>query len=374
MAKRGIAGVAAVLVAALLGSAGLVWPAAADITVALVAPITGDNAPTGAQLQNGAEAAVADINARGGVLGQKLALAIEDDGCNARRAIPMANKLIGENIGFIVGPWCSAVDMPASSIFADAGTIEISLAANELITEQGFDGLFRINGRNDRQSGLLADFVGKHYAGKRVALVADRSAYATGLMASLRNAVKAQGAITVVLDQSIDAGTKDFGPLISSLENNGVDVVAYVGFPTEVSLIMVQSAAAGLKAQFVSSNTMANHQIWDIAGKNAVGMAFTCPTAPDLLPTAQDAVNGLKAKGKKADGYTLYAYAGMQLVAEALNRAKTTQADAVADALQKGSIPTVLGTVSFDEKGDIAQPIWRVCRWNEGGYAYYPGE
>jgi branched-chain amino acid transport system substrate-binding protein len=371
MAKRGFAGISAALLAAL---SGLVQPAAADITVGLVAPITGDNAPTGAQLQNGAEAAVAEINAHGGVLGEKLALAIEDDGCNARRAVSMANRLVGENIGFIVGPWCSAVDVPASSIFADAGTIEISLAANDRITEQGFDGLFRINGRNDQQSGLLAGFIAKHHAGKRVALVADRSAYATGLMAGLRAALKAQGAVTVVLDQSIDAGTKDFSPLISSFKNNAVDVVTYVGFPTEASLIMIQINAAGLKLPFVSANTLTNHQVWDIAGKSAIGTAFTCQTAADLLPAAQDAVAALKAKGKKADGYTLYAYAGVQLVAEALIRAKTTHADAVADALQKGGIPTVLGTVSFDDKGDIAQPIWRVCRWNEGGYAYYPGE
>ncbi len=371
MAKLGFAGISAALVAALFG---LVQPAAADITLGLVAPITGGNAPTGAQLQNGAEAAVAEINAHGGVLGEKLALAIEDDGCDARHAVAMANKLVGENIAFVVGPWCSAVDMPASSIFADAGTIEISLAANELITEQGFDGLFRINGRNDRQSGLLAGFIAKHHAGKRVALVADRSAYATGLMANLRTALKAQGAVTVVLDQSVDAGTKDFGPLISSFKNSAVDVVTYIGFPTEAGLIMAQTNAAGLTPQFVSANTMTNHQVWDLAGKSALGMAFTCQTAADQLPGAQDAVTALKAKGKKAEGYTLYAYAGVQLIAEALNRAKTTHADAVADALQQGGIPTVLGTVSFDDKGDIAQPIWRVCRWNEGGYAYYPGE
>jgi len=363
-----------ILAAATIGSASLEHSARADITIDMIATMTGDNATSGAQLQVGAEAAVAEINGRGGVLGQKLALTIVDDGCEARRAIGIANKVITDNVSFVLGPWCSQVALPASSILAENGTIEMVLASIDQVTEQGFDGLFKLNGRNDRQSRLLADFVVKHHAGKRVALVADRSAYSISLMAALRTYLKEAGGITIVLDQSIDAGTKDFGPLISGFKNIAADVVVYIGFPTDLGLLMGQTDAAGVKIPFASTNTMASKKIWDTAGKAATGMAFSCKLAVEQLPTAQDVVGGLKAKGKDASGFTLYAYVGVQLLTEAIDRAKSTHPEAVANELQSGTFKTAMGDLSFDEKGDLVQPIWRMCRWGEGSYGYYPGE
>ena len=362
------------LVSAAAGLGATVSFARADIIVGLAGPMTGDNATIGNQMRTGAEAAIADLNARGGVLGEKLTLVIEDDACNAKLAVPVANKMIAEKVDFLVGHFCSAVTVPASSIYADNGTVEITLSSNPRITEQGFDGLFRIAGRDDRQGKVLAEFIAKHYAGQRAALVADRSAYAIGLAAKLRDLLREQGKVALVLDQSIDAGTKDFGPLVSGLKNAGADLVIYIGYPTEAGLIMVQASAAGLHPQYISTNNMSNHRVWDIAGKSAEGLAFTFLPAAELLPTAQDVVDRLKGAGKKADGYTLYTYASVQLFAAAMIRAKSTQTDAVATELQRGGIPTVLGEVSFDDKGDNLLPSWRVYRWNDGGYAYYPGE
>lgn len=348
--------------------------AEAEIIIGLGGPMTGDNATIGGQMRTGAEQAIADINGHGGVNGEKLTLIVEDDACNAKLAVAVANRLIAEKVDFLVGHFCSSVTVPASSIYADNGTVEITLSSNPRITEQGFDGLFRIAGRDDRQAKVLTEFIGKHHGGQRVALIADRSAYAIGLSAKLRELLKDQGQIKLVFDQSIDAGTKDFGALVSGLKGASADVVIYVGYPTEAGLIMVQANGAGLHPQYISTNNMSNHRVWDIAGKNAEGMAFTFLPSAELMPTAQDVVERLKVAGKKADGYTLYSYASIQLFAAAMIRAKSTQTEAVATELQKGDIQTVLGQVSFDEKGDNLLPSWRVYRWNDGGYAYYPGE
>jgi branched-chain amino acid transport system substrate-binding protein len=363
----------------LLGAAafGLVvtaGPADADILIGLAGPMSGDNASFGAQLRTGAEAAIDDINTHGGVLGDKLTLIVEDDGCNAKMAVPVATKLIAEKVEFLVGHWCSSVTLPASSLYADNGTVEITLSSNPRITEQGFDGLFRISGRDDRQGKVLADFIAKHHTGKHVALIGERSNYAVGLCSQLRKFMNEQGKVNIVLDQSIDAGTKDFGALVSGIKSTGADLVIYIGYPPEAGLIINQSVDAGVKAEFISSNNMSNHRIWDIAGKNAEGLSFTFLPAADLAPTAQEAVERLKSKGKKADGYTLYAYAAVQLFATALTRANSAHADAVAAELQRGGIPTVLGEVSFDDKGDNLLPSWRVYRWSNGAYGYYPDE
>jgi branched-chain amino acid transport system substrate-binding protein len=363
-----------ILAAATIGSASLPPSARAEIVIDMIASMTGDNATSGAQLQVGAEAAVAEINGRGGVLGEKLALNIVDDGCETRRAVSIANKVIADNVSFVLGPWCSQVTLPISSTLAESGMIEMVLASIDQVTEQGFDGLFKLNGRNDRQSKLLADFVAKHHSGERVALVADRSAYAISLMAALRRYLQETGGVTIVLDQSIDAGTKNFGPLISGFKNAAADIVVYIGFPTDLGLIMAQTEAAGVKLPFASTNTMASRKIWDLAGKAASGMAFSCKLAVELLPTAQDIVGSLKAKGKDSSGFTLYAYVGVQLLTEAIAQAKSTRADAVAAELQTSTFKTAMGDLSFDEKGDLVQPIWRMCRWGEGSYGYYQGE
>jgi branched-chain amino acid transport system substrate-binding protein len=185
-----------------------------EIVVGLAGPMTGANAGIGVQLRTGAEAAIADINDHGGVLGQKLVLRTEDDACDPKRALQIAQKFNDDGVLFVLGHFCSAATLPASSIYADAGTVEITFSSNSRITEQGFGGLFRIAGRDDRQGQLLADFVAQHYPHARVALVADRSAYAVGLADTLRHAIPEGNLVTLAADLSVDAGQSDFSAVL----------------------------------------------------------------------------------------------------------------------------------------------------------------
>src|SRR5579859_3618130 len=97
-------------VSALALTAGV---AKADIKIATVGPITGSNAAFGEQLKKGAEQAVADINAKGGVLGQKLVLQVEDDACDPKQAVAVANKFAVSGVVFVAGHYCSSTSIPA---------------------------------------------------------------------------------------------------------------------------------------------------------------------------------------------------------------------------------------------------------------------
>jgi branched-chain amino acid transport system substrate-binding protein len=351
-------------------------PAAADIVIGLGAPMTGDNFTIGNEMRTGAQAAIERINAQGGVLGQKLSLLVEDDACDTRQAVNVAKKLIAEKIDFLIGHYCSNVTLPASSMYADNGTLEITPSSAPVITEQGFDGLFRIVPRNDREAKVLADFLAEHYPGKRVALVSDRSVTAVALAAELRRLLKEDGKVAVPLDSLIDAGTKDFSALLAAFKSATVDVVTYVGYPTEIGLILNQAKAAGLKLDFVANNNVQNNRLWDIAGKNSDGLSFAGLPVAEWMPTARTAVEELKAKGKKVDGYTLYTYASVELYATAIQRAQSIHADLVDRELRKGKFPTVLGELSFDAKGDTFQLSWSMYRFANGAYFSYtdPGE
>ena len=121
-------------------------PAAADISIAVAGPMTGQYASFGEQMKAGAEQAVADINATGGVNGEMLKLVVGDDACDPKQAVAVANQFAGSGVKFVAGHFCSGSSIPASAVYADEGIIEISPAStNPTYTdERPGPGIFRV--------------------------------------------------------------------------------------------------------------------------------------------------------------------------------------------------------------------------------------
>src|SRR5512141_1655531 len=92
---------------------------AQDITIAVAGPMTGGESAFGRQMKNGADQAVADLNAAGGVLKKKLALFVGDDACDPKQARSVAEKIAGEKIPFVAGHYCSSSSIPASEAYAE---------------------------------------------------------------------------------------------------------------------------------------------------------------------------------------------------------------------------------------------------------------
>ena len=121
MKKYLLSGIALGFAAALSASTAL-----ADITIAVAGPITGQYAAFGEQLKRGAEMAVADINAAGGVNGEKLVLEVGDDACDPKQAVAVANQMVSKGIKFMAGHFCSGSSIPASKVYAEEGILMIS--------------------------------------------------------------------------------------------------------------------------------------------------------------------------------------------------------------------------------------------------------
>jgi branched-chain amino acid transport system substrate-binding protein len=136
---RRLAAVVVVMLAAALGG-----PVLADVLIGMAGPITGKDAWFGAQLQRGAELAVADLNAAGGVLGQQVELTTADDYCDPGQAVAAARKLVSVGVIFVVGHYCSGASIPASEVYEAAGVLMISPASsNPMLTELGRANVFR---------------------------------------------------------------------------------------------------------------------------------------------------------------------------------------------------------------------------------------
>ncbi|MET2832585.1 ABC transporter substrate-binding protein [Mesorhizobium shangrilense] len=341
----------------------------ADIRIAVVGPMTGPNASFGDQLKAGAAAAADDINSHGGIGGEKIEIVVADDACDPRQAVSVANKLIADGITFVNGHFCSGATLPASEVYEESGVVSLTVSTNPQITERGFKSIFRIGGRDDQQGPTASHYILKHFLGRKIAIIDDKSAFGAGLTAEVKSALTAAGQ-PIVMEARINAGEKDYSALITRLKEAGTEVVYFGGYHAEAGLIMRQSADLGLKLTLFGGDPLSSSEFVAIAGATAEGTLFTFGPDPRKNPEAGAAVDAMRKRGIEPQGWALYSYGIIQTFAQALGKAGSTDPQAVAEALRQGSFETVLGTVKFDAKGDNQAPGFVVYKWS-GGQADY---
>jgi branched-chain amino acid transport system substrate-binding protein len=357
-----LTGLAAGLSLAFAGAAS-----AQDITVGVAGPLTGQYATFGQQFKNGADLAVADINAAGGVLGKKIKIAMEDDACDPKQARAVAEKLVGMKVPFVNGHFCSGSSIPASDVYAEAGVLQITPAStNPKFTERNMWNTFRVCGRDDQQGAVAGKYISQKYKGKNIAILHDKSTYGKGLADETRAAINKAG-LKEKMYEAYTAGEKDFNALVSRMKAASINVVYVGGYHTEAGLILRQMRAQGMDAQMISGDAIATNEFWSITGDAGAGMLFTFGPDPRKRKTAAEVVKRFKDKGIDPEGYTLYTYASMQVWAQAAAKAKTTDPKKVAEAARAGKWETVLGPISFDKKGDITRLDYVFYEWKKDG-------
>jgi branched-chain amino acid transport system substrate-binding protein len=362
MNKLRLTGLAAGFCLMLTGAAS-----AQDITIGVAGPLTGQYATFGEQFKNGAELAVANINAAGGVLGKKLKIDLEDDACDPKQARAIAEKLVGKGVPFVAGHYCSGSSIPASDVYADGGVLQITPAStNPTFTERKMWNVFRVCGRDDQQGRVAGDYILKHYKGKNVAIVHDKQTYSQGLAEQVKKTLN-DGGMKEKMMEAFGKDDKDFNALVSRMKANRIDVVYVGGYHTSAGLMLRQMRAQGMTAQMISGDAIATTQFWSITGDAGTGMMFTFGPDPRKRPDAAKVVQQFKAKGIDPEGYTLYTYAAIQVWAEAANKAKTTDPKKVAAAIHASTWDTVLGPISYDKKGDITRLDYVFYVWKKGG-------
>ena len=359
------------LMASLALGAGLAFAATAQaqVKMGVGGPITGSNAAFGAQLKTGAEQAVADMNAAGGILGQKVELSVGDDASKPEQGKSAANKFISDGVKFVIGHFNSGVSIPTSTDYEEAGVLQISPAStNPTFTERKLWNTFRTCGRDDQQGSVAGDYIVKNFKGKKIAIVHDKTPYGKGLADETQKAMN-KGGVKEVLYEGINTGEKDYSALVSKLKAQGVDLLYFGGLHPEAGLLVRQMRDQGLKTILFSGDGIADKEFWTIAGPGAEGTLMTFGPDPRNNPAARDIVAAFKAKGIDPEGYVLYSYAAAQVIKQAAEAAKSTDPKKVADKIHSGmTFETVLGPLSFDKKGDITKLDYVVYGWKDGAY------
>jgi branched-chain amino acid transport system substrate-binding protein len=342
----------------------------ADILLGVAGPMTGQQASFGVQFKRGAEQAIADINAAGGLLGQKVKMELADDACDPKQAVAAANQLVSKKVNAVIGHFCSGSSIPASEVYAEEQIIQITPAStNPLYTERGLSNTFRVCGRDDQQGKVAAEYIKKHYAEKNIAVVHDKSAYGKGLADETKKLLEASK-VKVVLFEAVTPGEKDYSALISKLKAAQTDLIYYGGYHQEAGLIVRQAKDQGLNAPLMAGDALATTEFWSITGPVGTGTLMTFNPDPRLNPSAKAVVDKFKLAAFEPEGYTLYTYAAVQAYAAAVTKAASVKFADVTASLRKNQLDTVMGKIGFDAKGDVQAPGYVVYEWKNGKYEY----
>ena len=340
--------------------------ATAQVKFGVGGPITGPSAATGAQTKNGVDQAAADINAAGGILGQKISVSYGDDVSDPKQGVSVANKFAADGVKFVIGHYNSGVTIPSSEVYQENGILQITPAStNPTVTERKMWNIFRVCGRDDQQGQVAGEYIAKHFKGKKIAVVHDKTTYGKGLADEMKKTINKAG-MKEVLYEGINTGEKDFSALVSKIKQSGADLIYWGGLYTEGGLIVRQMRDQGVKAPLMGGDGITSDEFASVGGPGVEGTLMTYGPDPRNKPDAKKVVEEFRAKKFEPEAYTLYSYAGVQIIKQAAEAAKSLDPKKVAEKMHSGmQFKTVLGDISYDKKGDITKLDYVMYVWKK---------
>jgi len=354
----------------LLGCLGAAFAAHADVIIGVAGPFSGPNATYGDQYWRGATQAAADINAAGGIKGEKITLVQGDDACEPKQAVAVANRLVDQShVAAVIGHFCSSSTIPASSVYDEAGIIAITPGStNPQITERGQSAMFRMCGRDDQQGLVASNYIIDKLKAKKVAIIHDKDTYGQGLADATKAELNKRG-VKEVMYEGLSRGEKDFNALVTKIRAADPDVVYFGGCHPEAGPLVRQMREQGVKAKFFSGDCIVTAEMVTAAGgpQYTNGVLMTFGKDPREIPDGQAVIAKFRANKFEPEGYTLYSYASVQAIAAAFNAIGGTDSAKASTWLKSHTVNTVMGQKAWDSKGDLKVSDYVVYQWDDQG-------
>jgi len=348
---------------------------AGEIRIGVAGPMTGDQSKLGQDLQRGVEVAVEEWNQKGGVLGRRILLEIGDDQHDPKQAVLVANKFVDSSMVGVIGHFNSSASIPASSVYHEGHIPMITPAStNPQLTEQGYENVFRLCGKDDQQGKIAAEFVVNRLKAVRVAILHDKTTYGQGLGDLFRKNLEelGRGSFKVVYQGGITQGDKDFRGVLTSIAEARPDLIYFGGIYPEGGLIIRQAKELGLSAPMMSGDGVIDPKFLEIAGPAAQGTYLTFGPDPKAVPQGRRFVEKYRTRfGAEWAPYAIYAYDSANLLITAIEKAGTTDGKKVAEALHRVKYDGALGRIEFDSRGDIKKSPYVVWIAGTGEFKEY---
>ncbi|HVY05673.1 MAG TPA: ABC transporter substrate-binding protein [Burkholderiales bacterium] len=357
----------AVSICVLLGfSTGAI--AAEPVKIGVVSTLTGPYAEWGTFQVNGLKLALEDINKAGGIMGRQVELRVEDNASTNPGTVLSFTKLFTDpEVKGIVGPIASTQIQAASPAIAKSGVPTMIGGTDPSLTHIDNKWVFRARPNDLYSSKVIADFGVKTLKLKKWAIVHATDAFGNGGAKALTEELQKLG-ITPVLDQGYTSNSQDFAPVVLAVKKSGADVIGtYMTVPADQGIFAKQLRQLGVNIQWIGSPTTAAVTTRDLAGEALYGSYAVA----DFNADANDAARAYTKRyyeryGIYPDNFSSWAFDAINILALAMNNAKSTAPEAVRRAILaiKG-YKGLEGTYDFDTRGDGLHG-YNVVR-NDGG-------
>jgi len=342
------------------------------VTIGHAAPLTGPQAHLGKDNENGVRMAIDDLNAKGFQIGGKpvqFVMDSEDDQADPRIATTVAQKFVDAKVNAVIGHMNSGTSIPASRIYHDAGIVEISPSAtNPKYTEQGYANTFRVMANDVQQGKVLGNFAVGDMGAKHIAIIDDRTAYGQGLADEFEKAVVAAGG-TIIDHEYTNDKAEDFTAILTKIKGASPDLLFYGGMDGQGAPMVKQMRTLGISTPFLGGDGIHTAEFMKLAGPAAEGVTASLPGVPI------DAMNGgpafkqrFESKYGKIQLYAPYCYDAVMVLAQAMQRAGSTDPAKYLPEVAKTNYPGITANITFDPKGDVSGGAITVYRIKNGDW------
>ena len=346
-------------------------PANAQETIKIGAllPLSGSNAPAGADMLNAAKLAADDVNASGGILGRRIEIVPGDDGCDDPMATAAAQAVIPSGIVGVAGGYCSGAAIPASAVLDGAGIPYVAaFATNPALTDRGLRTVFRVQGRDDNEAAFAARFLAGPGGTKKLALLHDNTLYAKGLAELVRSVNdQLKFGLQVVFFDAITPGQADYRPALAQVKASGADTLYYTGYPAEAAVILRQAKELGLRV--MGGAAIAEPAVLEEAGPAAEGVIASTTPLPGFLPSGDSfSVPYTERFGHAPGPASVYEYDAVRVLANAIFWAGSTDPKDIIEALRTTRHEGLIGEIAFDAKGDRQSTLYTTAIVRDGKF------
>ena len=338
-------------------TAGLARPAlAADtIRIGMLSPLTGAGAESGRNQRQGAQLALDAVNAKGGVLGRKLELVIEDDATTNPGSVLAFGRLSSQPdiVAFIGSVRSTQVQAVAPDVLKVGKPMMIG-GTDPSLTQMGNPWLFRCRPNDTYSAKVIAAYGVKTLGLKKWAIVYSTDSFGTGGNRALVAELKALG-VEPVLDQGYANQSPDFTPIALAVRQSGADILSgYFTFEVDNATFARQRLQMGVRIPWIGGVTLVNYSTIKLAGPALNGVYAVPDYAVDASPASKSFADAYKAKyGVLPDNQSAWSYDAVNILVHAINDANSTDPGKMRTAiLTLRGFSGAEGVYDYDAHGD----------------------
>lgn len=340
------------------------------IKIGVILPLSGNMAVSGEMMKKGIELATEEYNSMNKFPNNsKIELLIYDDRANPSEGVSVAQKLIGENVSAILGPYNSSVALAVKDIISNAQIPFLTVGtAADAMTEGNVDWYFRAHAYNGLQAEKFADFIVNKLGSKRVAFLYSNDDYGKGLSEQVKTFLNEMGA-EIVADEAYNPGNRDFSPSLTKIKAKNPDAIATIALGEEAAIIAKQAKTNGIPGnKIVGVGQFDRPDFYELSAGGGEGVYFMFwfdknnPLVPEAAVFAELYQNKYN---QEPDSAAAQSYTAAKVLYEAIISAGSSDRTAIRDALLATELSTPIGLIKFNEKHNADTGVF-FAQWKDG--------